>query len=166
MTRITPVFAFALAAMLAPALGAPAALAAGGGGSSMESSTPAAKPVDPNFTQGKAAIDKRDWGAAITSFQAVVAKDPKNADAFNWIGYAQRNQGNYEAAFASYGKALEIDPRHRGAHEYVGEAYLKQGNIAKAEEHLKQLDRICTFGCAEYTELKNKVAAAKAGKPS
>lgn len=160
MIRMIPALALAFA-LIAPA---PAVFAAGGGGS-MES-TPAAKPVDPNFTQGKAAIDKRDWGTAITAFQAVVAKDPKNADAFNWIGYAQRNQGNYEAAFASYGKALEIDPRHRGAHEYVGEAYLKQGNVAKAEEHLKQLDRICTFGCAEYTELKNKIAAAKAGKPS
>ena len=90
----------------------------------------------------------------------------KNADAYNWLGYAYRNQGDYEQSFANYNKALLIDPRHRGAHEYIGEAYLKTGNVAKAEEFLKRLDSLCTFGCAEYTELKNKIAAHKAGKAS
>lgn len=127
---------------------------------------PAAKPVDPSFTEGRKAIDRKDWAAAVPLFQAVVAKDKSNADAFNWLGYAQRNKGDYDAAFAAYNQALTLDPRHRGAHEYIGEAYLKVNNLAKAEEHLKRLDSLCSFGCAEYTELKNKIAAHKAAKPS
>jgi tetratricopeptide (TPR) repeat protein len=127
---------------------------------------PAAKPVDPNFTEGKKAIDAKDWARAIPLFQQVVAKDDKNADAFNWLGYAWRNQGDYPQSFAAYEKALTVDPRHRGAHEYIGEAYLKVNNLQKAEEHLKRLDSLCTFGCAEYTELKTKIAAYKAAKPS
>ncbi|QDO99370.1 tetratricopeptide repeat protein [Ferrovibrio terrae] len=127
---------------------------------------PVAKPADPNFTEGKKAIDAKDWARAIPLFQQVVAKDDKNADAFNWLGYAWRNQGDYPQSFAAYEKALTIDPRHRGAHEYIGEAYLKVNNLQKAEEHLKRLDSLCTFGCAEYTELKGKIAAYKAAKPS
>ena len=57
---------------------------------------------------------------------------------------------------------LEIDPKHRGAHEYIGEAYLMVKNLARAEEHLAALDRICLLPCEEYTDLKAKVAAYKA----
>ena len=128
--------------------------------------TEATKPADPNFAEGRKAIDRKDWAAAVPLFEAVVAKDAKNADAFNWLGYARRNAGNYDAAFAAYNQALALDPRHRGAHEYIGEAYLKVNDLAKAEEHLKRLDSLCSFGCAEYTELKNKIAAYKAAKPS
>lgn len=152
--------AVALSALLVTAV--TPAYAAGGGGSTDLT----AKPVDPDFTEGRKAIDAKNWAAAIPLFQKVVAKDAQNADAYNWLGYAWRNQGNYDESFANYNKALLIDPRHRGAHEYIGEAYLKTGNLAKAEEFLKRLDSLCTFGCAEYTELKNKIAAHKAGKAS
>jgi tetratricopeptide (TPR) repeat protein len=135
----------------------------------MGSSDPAAgapKAANPDFAEGKKAIDAKDWPKAVDLFSKVVAKDEKNADAFNWLGYALRNQGDYPKAFAAYEKALTIDPRHKGAHEYIGEAYLKVNDVAKAEEHLKRLDSICTFGCAELTELKTKIAAYKAAKPS
>ena len=33
------------------------------------------------------------------------------------------------------------------------------GNVPKAKEHLSQLDRLCTFGCEEFTKLKKEVAA-------
>ena len=59
-----------------------------------------------------------------------------------------------DLVFRHYNEALRIDPKHRAAHEYLGEAYLMTGNVAKAKEHLAQLDRLCTFGCEEYTELK------------
>lgn len=151
------------------ALLAALALAMPQGAFAMGSSDPAAgmpKAADPNFAEGRKAIDAKDWPKAVDLFQKVVAKDEKNADAFNWLGYALRNQGDYPKAFVAYEKALSIDPRHKGAHEYIGEAYLKTGNVAKAEEHLRRLDSICTFGCAELTELKTKIAAFKAGKPS
>jgi len=152
------------AAVMFLGLAAPAVHAAGGGGSDSTMST--AAPADPNFTAGKQAIDRKDWAAAVPLFQAVVAKDGKNADAYNWLGYALRNQGDYQNALIAYGRALGVDSKHRGAHEYLGEAYLKMGNLAMAEEQLKKLDGLCTFGCAEYTELKTKIAAFKAGKPS
>jgi DNA-binding SARP family transcriptional activator len=61
--------------------------------------------------------------------------------------------------FKHYNEALRIDPKHKGAHEYLGEAYLMVGNVAKAKEHLAQLDKLCFFGCSEYSDLKKAIAA-------
>jgi tetratricopeptide (TPR) repeat protein len=153
---------FSVAACLGLAALSGPARAAGGSSDSPQVMAPA----DPDFTAGKAAIDRKDWAAAVPLFEKVVAKDDRNADAYNWLGYALRNQGDYKNALVAYGRALGVNPKHRGAHEYLGEAYLKMNNLPMAEEQLQKLDGLCTFGCPEYTELKEKVAAFKAGKPS
>ncbi|WP_169568730.1 tetratricopeptide repeat protein [Sneathiella limimaris] len=138
--------------------------AMGSGSSSSSGSSEVAKDQDPDFTMGKQEVAEKKWKMAIASFEKAVAKNPENADAFNYLGYANRQDGNYEAAFAAYNKALSIDPNHKGAHEYIGEAYLKTDNLAKAEEHLKKLDEICTFGCAEYTLLQRAIAKYRGGQ--
>ena len=38
------------------------------------------------------------------------------------------------------------------------------GNAAKAKEHLATLDKLCFFGCDEYTKLKKAVADFEAKK--
>jgi Flp pilus assembly protein TadD len=124
------------------------------------SSAPAAN-VDPDFAAGRQAVEKKDWARAIESLQKAAAKDARNADTHNLLGYSYRNSGQMELAFKHYEQALNIDPRHRGAHEYVGEAYLQVKNLAKAEEHLAALDRLCTFTCEELRDLRRKVAAFK-----
>jgi Flp pilus assembly protein TadD len=130
-----------------------------------DSPAPPGAAVDPDAEAGKAAIRGKDWNAAIVAFGKVAAKDPKDANAQNWLGYAYRMSGQLDLAFKHYGEALRLDPRHRGAHEYIGEAYLMKGDLAKAKEHLAQLDRICFFGCGELSELKKSIAAyEKKGK--
>ena len=140
-----------------------AALAASGGPPSYavdwESDPQAA--ADPEYAAGKLAIEARDWGAAIKSFSSAALRAPKNADIQNYLGYANRNAGDLGAAFKHYQRALELDPKHRGAHEYIGEAYLMANNVAKAEEHLAALERICRLPCEEYADLKAKVTAYK-----
>ena len=74
------------------------------------------------------------------------------------LGYANRKSGNLDLAFKHYNEALRLDPKHRGAHEYIGEAYLMKGDVAKAKDHLAALDRICFFGCEEYSDLKKAIA--------
>ncbi|MBE0623885.1 MAG: tetratricopeptide repeat protein [Burkholderiales bacterium] len=116
---------------------------------------------DADFAAGRKAFEAGDWQAMTGAFNKVVAKDPGNANAHNFLGYAYRKSGKLDLAFKHYEEALRIDPRHRGAHEYIGETYLLTNNLAKAEEHLKALDGICTFGCAEYSDLKKAVAEYK-----
>ena len=119
---------------------------------------PAATKADPDFEAGKAAIKSENWGEAIALFGKVAARDPQNASAQNWLGYANRKSGNLDLAFKHYNEALRLDPKHRGAHEYIGEAYLMKDDVAKAKEHLTALERICWLGCEERSELKKAIA--------
>lgn len=153
-SALTLFAAAAIAAFAAaPALGA-------GGGDDDETSSR----VDPNYSVAVEKIEAGDYEAAIALLLSVAEKDPDNADAFNYLGYANRKLQRYAVALEHYQKALSLDSRHRGAHEYVGELYLETGNLEKAEEHLAALDRICFFGCEEYDELKELVEAYKSGR--
>ncbi len=117
---------------------------------------------NPDFAAAIKAIEDQQWSRAVELMSNVVAEDATNADAYNYLGYAYRKSGDFERAFANYNRALEIDPKHKGAHEYIGEAYLQSGNLKRAEDHLDRLDTICFFGCPEYRELKQAVAAYRA----
>ena len=124
--------------------------------------TPAAAALDPDYAAGKKAIEAREWKAAVKALASAALRDTRNADIQNYLGYAYRNLGEFDRAFKHYGRALELSPRHRGAHEYIGEAYLMNGNLAKAEEHLAALQRICLLPCDEYGELRKKIAEYRA----
>ena len=140
-----------------------AALAAGGGGGG-ESVGTSSTPVDPSFAQAKVAIEARNYAAALPLLQQVVARDPRNADAYNLMGYATRKSGDANGSLRYYTTALQIDPKHLGAHEYIGEAYLMLDRPQEAEQQLARLDSLCLFGCAEYRVLKAAIANYKAGK--
>jgi Flp pilus assembly protein TadD len=147
-----------MAAALALAVAARGASGAGG----LE--TPAAR-VDPDLAKAQKAIDARDWAEALRLLGIVAGREPKNADVHNLLGFAERNRGNLDAAFAHYETALKLDPRHKGAHEYAGEAYLLAGNLARAEEHLAALDKLCFFSCEEYRDLKKSIAEYRRAHP-
>lgn len=134
----------------------PAGDAAGDG------ATSTSRPEDPGYTAGVKAIKAKDYAAAIPLLEGVVAKDGKNADAFNWLAYATRMNGAPAQAIPIYEKALAIDPKHKGAHEYIGEAHLTLDNLAKAKEHLARLNSLCFFPCSEYRDLKKAVEAYEA----
>ena len=127
---------------------------------------PAAAKLDPDYGAGKQAIDAKDWSTATKSLNSAALRDTRNADIQNYLGYAYRNAGQLDLAFRHYQRALQLNPRHRGAHEYVGEAYLIVHNLAKAEEHLAALHKICLLPCEEYADLKKKIAVyrGKTGK--
>jgi len=136
-----------------------------GGGNQSSPSTPA-RPVDPDYEKAQKAINTKDWVVAIDLLTQVVARDEENADAYNYLGFAERNRGNLDIAFKYYDKALSLDPKHLGVREYLGETYLLAGNLPKAEEQLAALDKLCFFSCSEYRELKEKIADYKHSHPA
>ena len=152
-----------IAAALAIGTGVPS-FAAGGGGGGVDQPAAVTKPVDPNFAQAKAMIEAKNYAAAMPLLQQVVAKNPRDADAYVLMGYATRKSGDANGSLQYYNQALGLDPKHIGAHEYIGEAYLMLGRPAEAEQHLARLDSLCVFGCTEYRMLKTAVANYKAGK--
>ena len=132
-----------------------------GSARAMDAPNPEPKePKDPKLAQARDAIGKKDWARAQEALREAVAKNPQKADLHSLYAYSIRMGANpaMDLVFRHYNEALRLEPRHRGAHEYIGEAYLMTGNLAKAKEHLAQLDQLCTFGCKEYTKLKQAVA--------
>ena len=117
------------------------------------------KAEDADYTAAVKAIKANDFASAIRLLNGVVARDARNADAYNWLGYATRRNGDAKAAVPIYQKALALDPKHRGAHEYIGEAYLTLDDPAKAKQHLATLNSLCFLPCSEYTDLKKAVEA-------
>jgi len=125
---------------------------------------PAPKPDAPKdavLERYTLASEKQDWKAAAAVLEEGLQKSPNNADYHNLLAYSIRKGPNPDmsAVFKHYNEALRIDPKHKNAHEYLGEAYLMVGNVAKAKEHLAQLDKLCFFGCSQYSELKQAIAA-------
>ncbi|HKQ23532.1 MAG TPA: tetratricopeptide repeat protein [Burkholderiales bacterium] len=120
---------------------------------------------DPNFLEGRKALESQDWKKAVDLFSKAVQSDPKNADAHNFLGYAYRKAGKVDSSFNHYNEALKLNPKHKHAHEYIGEAYLLTDNLTKAEQHLAELQKLCTpIPCEEYKELKRAVDSYKKTK--
>jgi Flp pilus assembly protein TadD len=122
--------------------------------------------LDADYAAGKAALDAKDWNAAIKALSSAALRDTRNADLQNDLGFAYRNAGQLDLAFQHYQRALQLNPRHRGAHEYIGEAYLLVNDLARAEAHLSALEKICPIPCEEYGDLQKAIAAyrQRAGK--
>ena len=114
-------------------------------------------PLDPDFAAGKKALAGNDWNGAIRVLASAALRDARNADIQNYLGYAYRRLRQLDAAFKHYQLALTLNPRHRSAHEHLGEAYLVLGNLAKAEEHLAALERICLIPCEQYDGLRKAI---------
>ena len=121
--------------------------------------------ADPNYVAGKKALESQEWKKAIDLLSKAVQAVPNNSDAHNLLGYAYRKTGRFDASFVQYNEALKLDPMNKHAHEYIGEAYLLTDNLSKAEQHLAELQRICSpIPCEEYKELKRAVDAYKKAK--
>jgi len=125
----------------------------------LQAADDAAAALDPVLQQAREAASRKDFAAAAALLRDALAKTPANPDYHNLYAHAVRNgpHPNMDLVFKHYTEALRLAPKHRGAHEYIGEAYLMVGNVPKAREHLTQLDRLCFFGCAEYSSLKKAI---------
>lgn len=162
LTTKLATLAVALAVLGGPAAGP--ALGAGSGGSSNDASSGGGQPGE--LRQARDHIEAGNFADAVPLLKRVVAENPKNADAHNWLGYAYRTMGDFAKSKEHYDEALAIDPEHRGAHEYLGELYLQMGDLDRAEQQLARLDELCFFGCDEYDDLEAAIAAYKDGRQS
>lgn len=153
LRRLIPTVLAALALVMAPT-----AMANMGAEEASES-------IDPDYAAGKKALESQDWKRAIELLSKAMKTVSNNSEAHNLLGYAYRKTGNLEASFTQYDQALKLDPANRHAHEYIGEAYLLTNNLPRAEQHLAELQRLCSpIPCEEYKELKLAVDAYRKGK--
>ena len=112
----------------------------------------------------KRGLTGRIRSGAIGVLETAAAQYPDNADIYNLIGYAARKSEDLEKSGSNYEKALALNLKHKGALEYQGELFLALGQLDNAEANLKRLGKLCFFGCEEYADLKNDIAAYKANQ--
>ena len=106
------------------------------------------------YETAEKAVEAGDYKRAIPLLQKVVAKNSNHYDALNYLGFSHRQLGENDISLRYYKKVLAMKPDHRGANEYLGELYLNEGKLDLAKKQLAKLDKICTFGCKEFDDLK------------
>lgn len=121
------------------------------------------KKDDTQYSSGVNKAKQKDYQGALDLLNQVVVRDPKNANAWNYIGFSDRMLGRYDESLAAYEKALAIEPDHIGANEYLGELYVQTGHPEKARQQLAVLDRLCGENCDEYKELKGAIGGNQVG---
>ena len=144
--RVIAVVIAAMTALTGPAF------AAGSSDGSSDEGTSA-------YAQAQTAIAAKDYAAAVPILTGLTRQKPRNADAWNLLGFSSRKLGDFDTAAAAYAKALSLDPAHLGALEYQGEMFVQLGQKAKARENLVRLQSLCD-DCEEAEDLKAAIDAA------
>ena len=114
----------------------------------------------PDLTSVRAKIAAKNYNGALEELRGL-AEDNQQADVYNLLGFTLRKTGDFKTSLTYYTKALELEPDHKAAREYLGELYVQTGNLAKANEQLAVLGKLCPNGCDELDDLK----VAIAGRP-
>ena len=116
---------------------------------------------DDTLSTIKTLVDQQQYSAAIESLETVLDSTPDDADAWNLMGFAQRNIGEVQAAETAYKNALKLDPDHKGALEYQGELFVQQGKLELAIANRNRLAELCPSGCEELDDLDEALAESK-----
>ncbi len=102
----------------------------------------ASKPEDKDyaiFVQGSVYERQKKYDLAEESFRKVLADDPKNAMALNYLGYMLADRGTrVEEALGYIRRAVTLDPQNGAYLDSLGWAYYRLGNYDLAEENLRR----------------------------
>ena len=94
-----------------------------------------------HYDRGLSLMQGKDWQGAYASFDAAVALDPQQADAYVQRGEAlirtEENEQNLEAALADYQQALTLDPSHVQAHLGITDIHIRRAEYEEALAYLK-----------------------------
>ncbi|MCB2127950.1 MAG: tetratricopeptide repeat protein [Rhodobacteraceae bacterium] len=132
-------------------------MSADSGGSSSSGGTSQSAGVTLASARGQ--IDAGDYRNALKSLAVIVKAEPRNADAWNLMGFASRKMKQYDNAARYYETALKIDPKHLGALEYQGELFVLTQQYDSARANLKRLQDLCG-SCEEAGDLNKALASA------
>ena len=64
------------------------------------------------FNEAFAAMQKREWGKALTDLKKVVVMNPTNTQSYGNMGICYAHLGRKQEALAAFDKALELDPNY------------------------------------------------------
>ena len=125
------------------------------------------KPLSVQMSQaGQAALAKGDASAALDSFEAALASDPKNVAAFTGMAQAYEKLGLPGKAVRFYREALALNPSDLNALEGQGKALLMRGANARAQINLARIKALCgKTDCPQGARLQIAIADAAKAPP-
>lgn len=118
---------------------------------------------------GNKALAAGQTATAIRDYEAALAADPRNRDAYVGLARGAEANGLPGHAVRYYRQALELDPNDLSVLELQGLAYLKRGAAPRAEENLDRLQKLCPDACPQAERLAAAIKASPrpaAGKPA
>ena len=71
---------------------------------------------------------------AVLAFKKAISINPNNAEAYNNLGVALKEQGKLDKAIEAYKKALSIKPKYAEAHNNLGNVFRDKGKLTQAIE--------------------------------
>ncbi len=90
------------------------------------------------FVAGSIYERQKKYDLAEEEFHKVIASDPKNAQALNYLGYMLADRGTrLEEALGYIRRAVALDPQNGAYLDSLGWAYYKMGNYEPAEQNLR-----------------------------
>ncbi len=91
------------------------------------------------FVSGSIYERQKKYDLAEEQFHKVLADDPKNAMALNYLGYMLADRGTrLDEALGYIRRAVALDPQNGAYLDSLGWAYYKMGNYDLAEENLRR----------------------------
>lgn len=114
---------------------------------------------------GEDQLATRNTVGAIQSFEAALAADPRNRQAYIGLARAAEADGLPGRAVRYYREALEIDPNDVAALELQGLAFVERGAKSRAEDNLARVKTLCEAPCPPADRLTAAIAKGPAPKP-
>ena len=94
--------------------------------------------TQPLYFRGISYEREKQWDKAEADFKRVLAIEPDNADALNYLGYTWVDRGeNLTEAFDMIRKAVELEPNSGAIVDSLGWAHYKLGQYQEAKKKLE-----------------------------
>ncbi len=105
--------------------------------------TLAVRPVDLRMREEAAALAQgaKQWDEAVKHLRELLMADPKRADMWNSLGYAEANRGNTEAAIAAILEYRKQAPNEANPWDSLGEVQFMGRRFREAAQAFDELNR-------------------------
>ncbi len=93
------------------------------------------------MARGAAAVQKQDYGTAVSEFKRAIGFQPGSADAYQNLGRTYVLMGRNDDAIAAYQKAVQVDPGNTDVRTDLAKTYMITGHGDEAEQQYQQIVR-------------------------
>lgn len=107
--------------------------------------------------QGRKLTNQKKHKEAQIVFEKIISINPKNAEAYGGLAWAQFTQGHREEAEANAKKSIQLNDRIIMAHNVMGAIYFSKGQVEEAKNEFRTVlkidpNRRCA-GCGDIRNL-------------